>query len=73
MEVIREAQARFGELIKSELERIERMKLDTEVTDFTKKEKIVLGSMPGDGIGPKMCIRDRFLIGALIHLRGHGP
>ena len=52
MEVIREAQARFGELIKSELERIERMKLDTEVTDFTKKEKIVLGIMPGDGIGP---------------------
>ena len=40
MEVIREAQARFGELIKSELERIERMKLDTEVTDFTKKEKM---------------------------------
>ena len=52
MEVIREAQTRFGELIKSELERVERMKLDTEVTDFTKKEKIVLGIMPGDGIGP---------------------
>lgn len=49
---IKQAQATFGELLRSEYERIERMKQDTEVTDFSKKEKIVIGILPGDGIGP---------------------
>ena len=50
-EIIR-AQEQFGELIKMELERIERMKQDTEVKDFSKLEKIVVGILPGDGVGP---------------------
>lgn len=52
MEDIKVAQEKFAELIKSEYERIERMKADTEVTDFSKKEKIIVGVLPGDGIGP---------------------
>ncbi len=52
MDVIQNAQARFGELVRSELERVQRMKQDTEVTDFAKLDKIVLGVLPGDGIGP---------------------
>lgn len=46
------AQEKFAELIKSEFERIERMKQDNEITDFSKKEKIIVGVLPGDGIGP---------------------
>lgn len=46
------AQEKFAELIRSEYERIERMKADNEVTDFAKLEKIVVGILPGDGIGP---------------------
>ena len=46
------AQAKFAELIKSEFERIERMKQDNEIKDFSKQEKIVIGVLPGDGIGP---------------------
>ena len=46
------AQEKFGELIQSEYERIDRMKADTEVTDFEKLDKIVVGILPGDGIGP---------------------
>lgn len=49
---IKETQERFGELIQSEFERIERMKEDTEVKDYTKLEKIIVGILPGDGIGP---------------------
>lgn len=49
---ITEAQETFGELIQSEFERIERMKADTEVKDYTKLEKIIVGILPGDGIGP---------------------
>ncbi len=48
----RAAQEAFGELIQSEYARIERMKEDKEITDFGKLEKIVIGVLPGDGIGP---------------------
>ena len=50
MESIKAAQEKFGELIQSEFERIERMKADQEVTDFSKLDKIVVGVLPGDGI-----------------------
>lgn len=52
MKDILAAQEKFGELVQSELERIERMKADTEIKDFSKMEKIIVGVLPGDGIGP---------------------
>ena len=52
MESIKPAQEKFAELIQSEFERIERMKADKEVTDFSKLDKIFIGVLPGDGIGP---------------------
>lgn len=52
VENVKAAQKKFGELIQSEFERIERMKADNEVTDFDKLKKIVIGVLPGDGIGP---------------------
>ena len=51
-ENIRLAQEKFGQLIESEYTRIQRMKEDTEVTDFTKLDQIIVGVLPGDGIGP---------------------
>ena len=39
-------------MIRSEFERIERMKADNEITDFSKLDEIVVGVLPGDGIGP---------------------
>lgn len=52
MEDVKIAEEKFGELIKSEYDRIEKMKMDTEVVDFTKLDKVVVGILPGDGIGP---------------------
>jgi isocitrate dehydrogenase (NAD+) len=49
---IKTAQEKFAELIQSKLERIERMKTDQEVKDFSKLEAIKVGILPGDGIGP---------------------
>lgn len=49
---IRAAQEKFAELIRSEFERIEAMKADREVKDYTKLDHIVIGILPGDGIGP---------------------
>lgn len=46
------AQEKFGKLIENESARIERMKQAEKPTDFSAKEKIVVGILPGDGIGP---------------------
>lgn len=52
MNSVEMAKEQFGELIQSEFERIERMKADNMVKDFSKSDRIVVGVMPGDGIGP---------------------
>ena len=49
---IKVAQEKLAELIRSDFARIDRMKADQEVTDFSKLETITIGVMPGDGIGP---------------------
>ena len=66
MSAISQAQEKFGELIHSEFERIERMKQDTEVKDFSKLDKIVVGILPGDGIGPIIMEQAVRVIKALI-------
>lgn len=52
MRAVEAAQERFGNLIEEELQRIESMKNDHEVTDFSKLDKVIIGILPGDGIGP---------------------
>ena len=49
---ISRAQERFGELISQEFERIEGMKAGQETVDFEKRNPIIIGVLPGDGIGP---------------------
>lgn len=66
MSAISQAREKFGELIQSEFERIERMKQDTEVKDFSKLDKIVVGILPGDGIGPIIMEQAVRVIKALI-------
>ena len=66
MSTISQAQEKCGELIQSEFERIERMKQDTEVKDFSKLDKIVVGILPGDGIGPIIMEQAVRVIKALI-------
>ncbi|MBP8865369.1 MAG: isocitrate/isopropylmalate dehydrogenase family protein [Acetobacterium sp.] len=51
-EQIERAKAHFGELIKEQLTRIEKMKVQKDFTDFTSKDKIIIGIVGGDGIGP---------------------
>ena len=66
MDTILQAQERFGELIRSEFERIERMKADSEAKDFGSLDKIVVGILPGDGIGPIIMEQALRVIRALI-------
>lgn len=66
MDTVLQAQEKFGELIQSEFERIERMKEDNEVKDFGRLDKIVVGILPGDGIGPIIMEQALRVIRALI-------
>lgn len=52
VEAMKNAQEAFGELIKTEEERIERMKASEQVKDFSKLIRIKVGILPGDGVGP---------------------
>ena len=51
-ESIMKAQEAFGELIREDYKRIDRMKQAQEPIDFGKLDKITVGILPGDGIGP---------------------
>lgn len=42
----------FEQIIKEQIARIERMKKGSEMPDFAAKEKILIGTIDGDGIGP---------------------
>jgi len=52
MNEINEAIKKFEILIASELKRIERMKSQTDFIDFKALDKVIIGVLPGDGIGP---------------------
>lgn len=66
MENVKIAQMKFGELIQSEYERIERMKADNQVTDYSTLERIKVGVLPGDGIGPIIMKQALRVLNALI-------
>ena len=52
MEAVNSAVKKFGTLIEQDLERVSRMKEADEFTDFKALDRIVIGVLPGDGIGP---------------------
>ncbi len=51
-EAIERAKEHLENLILEQLERIERMKQDTEWIDYSKLKPIIIGVIGGDGIGP---------------------
>ena len=46
------AKEHFGKLLEAQVARIDRVKKDKEVTDYSKLKTIVIGILGGDGIGP---------------------
>jgi isocitrate dehydrogenase (NAD+) len=52
MDEIKDAMEKLVVLLASELKRIEKMKSADGFTDFKALDKIVIGVLPGDGIGP---------------------
>ena len=50
--LIEEATAHYKSLLEEQLRRQTRMETASPAKDFTKAERIVVGLVPGDGIGP---------------------
>jgi len=50
--IIENAKIHFGNLVKDQLERVERMKKAGDWVDYTTKKPIIIGLVGGDGIGP---------------------
>lgn len=49
---IERAKEHFGKIIEEQFERIEKMKTQGDFVDYASKEKIIIGVVGGDGIGP---------------------
>jgi len=51
-EAINQAKEHFGDLLRKEYERINKIKNDSEFIDYSKINPIIIGVIGGDGIGP---------------------
>ena len=51
-EQVKIAAEKFSKLIEEQLARVERMKQEKEFIDYAKLDKIIIGIIGGDGIGP---------------------
>lgn len=49
---IKRAQEHFANIIREQIERVERMKKEEEWIDYSKSKPIIIGIAGGDGIGP---------------------
>lgn len=49
---IKEAQEKFGLLLRKQLSRVERLKKEGDWIDYSKLDKMIIGVCGGDGIGP---------------------
>ncbi|MFX0210121.1 MAG: isocitrate/isopropylmalate dehydrogenase family protein, partial [Candidatus Hodarchaeota archaeon] len=53
-ELIKKATEHFENLVREQLERVERMKREPDWTDYKSLDKIIIGACGGDGIGPEI-------------------
>lgn len=56
----------FEQIIKEQLARIERMKNDSDFTDYSKLDRLVIGVIDGDGIGPVIMGEARRVLNELL-------
>src|SRR5665648_71108 len=56
----------FEKIIEEQLSRVEKMDTETEFTDFSKLDKIVIGIIDGDGIGPVLLSEARRVLASLL-------
>ncbi|HIH76366.1 MAG TPA: isocitrate/isopropylmalate dehydrogenase family protein, partial [Methanomassiliicoccales archaeon] len=52
---INAAKEHFGKILREQLKRVEDMKASAGWMDYSKLDKLVIGVVGGDGIGPFIC------------------
>lgn len=55
-QAINAAKDHFGVVLEQQLARIERIKVNQELTDYTKLQPVIIGILGGDGIGPYIAV-----------------
>ena len=63
---IKEASAKYEELLRGQLERVDRINASKEETDYKKLDKLIIGVCGGDGIGPIICKASRDILAELL-------
>lgn len=63
---INDALKHFENLLREQLKRVENLENGSNATDFSKKEKIVIGVIGGDGIGPIIVDEANTLLNVLL-------
>jgi isocitrate dehydrogenase (NAD+) len=63
---IDKAKEHFGKLVEEQLNRVEQMKRSEGWTDYSAKDRIVIGIVGGDGIGPYICAHARTVLEFLL-------
>lgn len=58
--------AQFEKIVKEQKERIERIKKEEDFIDFSSLDKIIIGIVPGDGIGPAITNQARRVLEHLL-------
>lgn len=56
----------FEKIVAQQLERLERLKQDSEVIDYSTLDKIIIGIIGGDGIGPAITAQAQRVLEALL-------
>ena len=65
-EAIERAKAHFGKVLEVQMARVEQLKSTTELVDWNAKERIVIGTIGGDGIGPAITETARHVLERLL-------
>ena len=65
-ENVRIATEKFAALLEKQLARVERMKADNEMIDYTKLDKLIIGIVGGDGIGPMITAEAQRILETLL-------
>ncbi len=56
----------FEQIVKEQLARVERLKENSQLTDYNKLDKIIVGTIDGDGIGPIIMASCRSILEKLL-------
>lgn len=63
---IKSAVAKYEDLLRGQLERVERINASSGETDYSSLDKLIIGVCGGDGIGPIICKAARDILADLL-------